>query len=179
MDARRAYNVRTGKAQPTMNISALRHTRRALLSGVGSLTALAIAGCTQAAAAPVPMAVRRNPGCGCCEAWTEQMRASGRFIVTSTDDPDLAAFKTARGVPADLASCHTAIVGDYVVEGHVPLADVVRMLDERPAIAGIAVGAMPLGSPGMEQPGGGNEAYDVMAFTSGGERSVFSHYPAR
>lgn len=179
MGALRAYSVRIGKAQPTMNISALRHTRRALLIGAGSVTALAIAGCTQAAAAPVPMAVRRNPGCGCCEAWTEQMRASGRFIVTSTDDPDLAAFKTARGVPADLVSCHTAIVGDYVVEGHVPLADVVRLLGERPAIAGIAVGAMPLGSPGMEQPGGGNEAYDVMAFTSGGERSVFSHHPAR
>jgi hypothetical protein len=106
------------------------------------------------------------------------MRASGRFIVTTEDDPDLAAFKSARGVPADLASCHTALVGDYVVEGHVPLADVVRLLDERPAVAGIAVGGMPMGSPGMEQPGGGNEAYDVVAFTSGGRRSVFSHYPA-
>lgn len=155
-------------------------SRRALLAGAGStLVVAALAGCTEAAARPVPMAVRRNPGCGCCEAWTEQMRASGRFIVTSQDDPDLAAFKSARGVPADLASCHTAIVGDYVVEGHVPLADVVRLLDERPAIAGIAVGAMPMGSPGMEQPGGGNEAYDVVAFTTGGQRSVFSHYPAR
>lgn len=125
------------------------------------------------------MAVRRDPGCRCCEVWTEQMRASGRFIVTTQDDPDLAAFKNARGVPADLASCHTAVVGDYVVEGHVPLADVVRLLEERPTIAGIAVGGMPMGSPGMEQPGGGNEAYDVVAFTTGGERSAFSHYPAR
>lgn len=107
------------------------------------------------------------------------MSASGRFIVTTQDDPELAAFKDARGVPADLASCHTAVVGDYVVEGHVPLADVVRLLEVRPQIAGIAVGGMPMGSPGMEQPGGGNEAYDVVAFTSGGERSVFSHYPAR
>ena len=107
------------------------------------------------------------------------MRASGRFIVTTADDPDLAAFKSTRGVPADLASCHTAIVGDYVIEGHVPLADVVRLLEERPTIAGIAVGGMPPGSPGMEQPGGGNAAYDVVAFTSGGQRSVFSHYPAR
>ena len=155
-------------------------SRRAVLGGAGSALVLAgLAGCADAAARPVPMAVRRNPGCGCCEAWTEQMRASGRFIVTTEDDPDLAAFKSARGVPRDLASCHTAIVGDYVIEGHVPLADVVRMLDERPAIAGIGVGGMPVGSPGMEQPGGGNEAYDVVAFTSGGERSVFSHYPAR
>jgi len=158
----------------------LLQTRRAILVGAGSaLAAVSLAGCAEAAARPVPMAVRRNPGCGCCEVWTEQMRASGRFIVTTEDDPNLAAFKTARGVPADLASCHTAIVGDYVVEGHVPLADIVRLLEERPQIAGIAVGGMPMGSPGMEQPGGGNEAYDVVAFTSGGGRSVFSHYPAR
>jgi len=155
------------------------HTRRRLLTGTGAIfVAGGLAACAEAAAQPVPMAVRRNPGCGCCEAWTEQMRASGRFIVTSADDPDLAAFKSARGVPADLVSCHTAVVGDYVVEGHVPLADVVRLLEQRPAIAGIAVGGMPAGSPGMEQPGGGNEAYDVTAFTSGGERSVFSRYPA-
>jgi len=158
----------------------LLQTRRTLLAGAGTvLAAASLAGCAEAAARPVPMEVRRDPGCGCCEAWTEQMRASGRFIVTTQDDPDLAAFKSARGVPADLASCHTAIIGDYVVEGHVPLADIVRMLDERPAIAGIAVGGMPMGSPGMEQPGGGNEAYDVVAFTSTGVRRVFSHYPAR
>lgn len=107
------------------------------------------------------------------------MRASGRFIVTTSDDPDLASFKSARGVPADLVSCHTAIVGDYVVEGHVPLADVVRLLDERPAILGIGVGGMPMGSPGMEQPGGGNEAFDVIAFGADGQRRVFAHYPAR
>lgn len=142
------------------------------------MAAVGIAGCAEASARPLPMAVRRNPGCGCCEVWTEQMRASGRFIVTTEDDSDLAAFKNARGVPADLASCHTAIVGDYLVEGHVPLADVVRLIEDRPSIQGIAVGGMPLGSPGMEQPGGGNEAYDVVAFASGGRRSVFSHYPA-
>lgn len=162
-----------------MEKAVLWQSRRAVLGAGSALLVAGLAGCAEAAARPVPLAVRRNPGCGCCEAWTEQMRASGRFIVTSQDDPDLAAFKSARGVPADLASCHTAIVGDYVVEGHVPLADVVRLLDERPAIAGIAVGGMPMGSPGMEQPGGGNEAYDVVAFTSGGARSVFSHYPAR
>jgi len=139
-------------------------SRRALLGGAGAVLIGGLAGCAEAAARPVPMAVRRNPGCGCCEVWTEQMRASGRFIVTTQDDPDLAAFKSARGVPADLASCHTAVVGDYVVEGHVPLADVVRLLDERPEIAGIAVGGMPMGSPGMEQPGGGNEAYGCRGF---------------
>lgn len=153
-------------------------SRRAVLGAAGSALLVAgLVGCADAAADPVPIAVRRNPGCGCCEVWTEHMRASGRFIVTTEDDSDLAAFKYARGVPADLASCHTAIVGDYVVEGHVPLADVVRLLDERPAIAGIAVGGMPMGSPGMEQPGEGNEAYDVVAFTSDGQRSVFAHYP--
>jgi hypothetical protein len=154
-------------------------SRRTVLGAGSALLVAGLAGCAEAAARPVPMAVRRNPGCGCCEVWTEQMRASGRFSVTTQDDPDLAAFKRARGVPTDLASCHTAIVGDYVVEGHVPLVNVVRLLEERPQIAGIAVGGMPMGSPGMEQPGGGNEAYDVVAFISGGERRVFSHYPAR
>lgn len=155
-------------------------SRRGLLAGVGAILAVSgLAGCADAAARPIAMAVHRNPGCGCCEAWTEQMRASGRFIVTTEDDPDLQSFKNARGVPQDLASCHTAIVGDYVVEGHVPLADLVRLLEERPSILGIGVGGMPIGSPGMEQPGGGNEAYDVVAFAAGGRRSVFSHYPAR
>lgn len=157
----------------------LSQSRRAVLGAAGAALVVGLAGCAEAAARPVPMAVRRNPGCGCCEVWTEQMRASMRFVVTTQDDANLAAFKSAHGVPADLASCHTAIVGDYVVEGHVPLADVVQLLDGRPAIAGIAVGGMPAGSPGMEQPGGGNEAYDVVAFTAGGQRSVFSHYPAR
>lgn len=106
------------------------------------------------------------------------MRASGRFIVTSQDDPDLAGFKAARGVPGDIASCHTAIVGDYVVEGHVPLADMVRMLEERPDIVGIGVGGMPMGSPGMEQPGGGNEAFDVIAFGADGQRHVYAHHRA-
>lgn len=154
-------------------------SRRAFVTGASLvLASSALGGCGEASADPVPMSVRRNPACGCCEAWTEQMRASGRFIVTSEDDADLAGFKTARGVPADLASCHTAIVGDYVVEGHVPLADVLRMLDERPSILGIAVGGMPMGSPGMEQPGGGNEAFDVIAFGASGQRRVFAHYPA-
>lgn len=153
-------------------------SRRIVLAGIGSAAAFALAACAEASARPVPMAVRRNPGCGCCEAWIEQMRASGRFIVTSADDPDIMTFKAAHGVPTDLASCHTAVVGDYVVEGHAPLGDVVRLLDERPSIAGIAVGGMPMGSPGMEQPGGVKEAYDVMAFTTGRARYVFSHYPA-
>ncbi|PZO52822.1 MAG: hypothetical protein DCF16_08485 [Alphaproteobacteria bacterium] len=162
--------------------SRLHPSRRCLLTlaglGAATLALGALAGCGNAAAEPLPMAVRRNPGCGCCEAWRRQMEASGRFIVTTQDDPALNAFKQARGVPADLASCHTAVVGDYVVEGHVPLADVLRLLDERPAVLGIAVGGMPMGSPGMEQPGGGNEAYDVIAFDAGGGRHVFTHHPA-
>lgn len=79
------------------------------------------------------------------------------------------------GVPADLGSCHTAKVGGYVVEGHVPAADMKRMLDERPAIAGIAVPGMPLGSPGMEQ-GGMKQPYSVVAFSKTGARSVFARH---
>jgi len=175
----RIYHI-DGSMSVIMEEPMLRHTRRALLRSAGVIAVgIGLASCAEAAARPVPMVVRRNPGCGCCEVWTEQMRASGRFNVATEDDPDLATLKASRGIPRDLVSCHTALVGDYVIEGHVPLADIVRLLDEQPAIAGMAVGGMPLGSPGMEQPGGGNEAFDVVAFTSEGERRVFSHHPAR
>jgi hypothetical protein len=80
---------------------------------------------------------------------------------------------TAAGVPSSLASCHTAQVGGYVVEGHVPATDIQRMLSEKPAIAGIGVGGMPAGSPGMP---GGHAAYEVMAFTRDGHTSVFARH---
>ena len=118
----------------------------------------------------------RNPGCGCCEKWAEMMTAAG-FAVNMQDDVDLAARRTAAGVPDDLAGCHTALMGDYVIEGHVPLADIQRLLTEKPFIKGIAVPGMPMGSPGMEM-GESRDAYDVVAFATDGTRSVFAKYAA-
>jgi hypothetical protein len=90
-------------------------------------------------------------------------------------DAQLKAMKIQSGVPDDLQTCHTARVGGYIVEGHVPAEDIQRMLKEKPAIAGIAVAGMPMGSPGMEQ-GGSKQAFDTMAFTKEGKKTVFARH---
>lgn len=151
--------------------------RRKLLStAVLLLAASATSGCAQDAQAS-EMQVRRDAGCGCCEVWTQQMGASGRFHTTLVNEADMSALKRRLGVPDDLASCHTAEVEGFVIEGHVPLREIVRLIEERPAgVQGLAVAAMPAGSPGMEMPDGRRDAFDVVAF--GAERSVFASYPA-
>lgn len=126
------------------------------------------------------MHVRRDAGCGCCLAWVEIMRRSGRFTITVTNEADMSAVKQGLGVPLDLASCHTATVAGFAIEGHVPLADVLRLIETRPAgVRGIAVPGMPVGSPGMEQSGIGREAFAVIAFSGDGARQVIARYPAR
>lgn len=103
------------------------------------------------------------------------MRDHG-FTVTVFDAENLAEVKERYKIPAELQSCHTAIVDGYLVEGHVPVADVERMLKERPAIAGIGVPGMPIGSPGMEVAGSAAQPYDVMAFDAAGNMEVFASY---
>ncbi|HEX8215294.1 MAG TPA: DUF411 domain-containing protein [Allosphingosinicella sp.] len=119
------------------------------------------------------MTVFRDPSCGCCETWAQIARQAG-YAVDLRDDQDMSGVKRRLGVPEELASCHTAEVGGYVVEGHVPLEDVARLLRERPkAIKGIAVAGMPLGSPGMEVPDGTKQPFQVIAFFDDGRTSVF------
>lgn len=98
------------------------------------------------------------------------------FNVEMTDVPNVVPLKQRAGVPPRLSSCHTAIVGDYVIEGHVPAADIARLLDERPRIAGLAVPGMPIGSPGMEAPGRPVQRYDVVAFERNGNTKVYSSH---
>lgn len=119
--------------------------------------------------------VYKTPTCGCCGLWVEHLRAEG-FDVETTDvnSSDLVAVKQTRGVDTDLMSCHTAIVGDYVVEGHVPASDIARLLEERPEIAGLAVPGMPAGSPGMES--ATPERYDVVTFGGDGQRRVWASH---
>ena len=125
------------------------------------------------------MTVHRDPNCGCCGAWTKLIEASGRFKATLKDEPDMPALKGRLGVPQDLTSCHTAQVEGLLIEGHVPAKDVLRLLISRPAnILGLAVVGMPMGSPGMEQPGGRREAFDVFSFNKKGARQVFARYAA-
>lgn len=103
------------------------------------------------------------------------MAANG-FAVQIRDTDDLTSIKAAQGVPSELQSCHTAIVDGYIVEGHVPAADIKRLLNERPPIRGLAVPGMPVGSPGMELQGAAADPYDVIAFEESGKTSVFASY---
>lgn len=119
------------------------------------------------------MVVYRSPACGCCLGWVEHVREAG-FRVRVEDRRDLAPVKAELGVPADLASCHTARIGGYVIEGHVPASDVRRLLAERPDVKGLAVPGMPEGSPGMEGPD--PEPYAVVAFDGEGGREVFARH---
>ena len=116
--------------------------------------------------------VWKSPGCGCCEGWVEHLRTAG-YPVEIEDALDLIAVKREKGIPRELHACHTALVEGYLVEGHVPVDVVDRMLRERPAVAGIAVPGMPVGSPGMEMPGMPPQPYQIIAFTAHGERRVY------
>jgi hypothetical protein len=122
---------------------------------------------------PVAITVYKTPQCGCCRTWVDHLRKNG-FEVTTHDVDDISAVKTKLGVPSDLGSCHTALTGSYVVEGHVPAADIQKLLATKPKVAGVAVPGMPVGSPGMEMPGRPAARYDVIAFGKDGKRTVFA-----
>jgi len=139
---------------------------------------LAVAAGLIAASASQParaaeITVYKSPWCGCCEQWIGHMRSQGH-AVTSRNMEDLEAIKKMAGVTETLQSCHTAFVAGYVLEGHVPAADLARLLAERPKARGLAVPGMVGGSPGMESAEA--EPYDVMLFQSDGSARVFSRY---
>ncbi len=150
-------------------------TRRQILGTLSLLAAGSLRGTAQTLPA---VQVFRDPTCGCCALWVEHLRKAG-FTATITNVDDIGAIKTKYGVPPRLGSCHTAVVGGvggYVVEGHVPAADVQRLLKERPAIVGIGVPGMPIGSPGMEVAGVKPQAFDVLSFNKAGETRVFASH---
>lgn len=137
------------------------HTRRTWLLKVTGM--LAMPGLVQAAQGP-RLEVWRDPNCGCCGGWVEHMRREG-FVVQDNVVPSVAPARRMLGTPTDLLSCHAARVDGFVLEGHVPALAVRRLLATRPAgIRGIAVPAMPIGSPGMEAPGQAPDTYEVIAF---------------
>jgi len=120
--------------------------------------------------------VWKDPSCGCCKDWTAHLQSNG-FSVTTHDSGNTAA-RARLGLPQKLGSCHTALVGGYVVEGHVPASDVKRLLKERPKALGLAVPGMPVGSPGMDGPeyGGRKDRYDVLLVQADGSTRTFSRY---
>lgn len=133
------------------------------------LTAIA---CTKAAAQTIT--VHKTPWCGCCTSWVDHLRAEG-FDVAVEEMENLDPVAARLGVPAELRSCHTAEVEGYAVEGHVPAADIRRLLVTRPDAAGLAVPGMPIGSPGMEQ-GNARDSYQVILFGRDGTARVFAEY---
>ncbi|MHC9419160.1 DUF411 domain-containing protein [Sphingomonas citri] len=141
------------------------------------LLAVALAFTTPVAAVAVePVVMHRDPGCPCCGKWAEQVKAQFGRAVRIVDDANRPSLMKSRGVPQDLASCHTAIIDGMTFEGHVPIADMKRALASRPrGVSGLAVAGMPMGSPGMEMPGMKAQSYDVVAFGPGGRR-VFAHH---
>jgi hypothetical protein len=136
------------------------------------LRMLGVDGRADAASRP-EVIVYKSPTCGCCAEWVVHLRRHG-FQVKTEDLTDLQPIKTRHGVPSALQSCHTALVGGYVVEGHVPAELVDRLLRERPRAVGIAVPGMPVGSPGMEVPGRPADRYQVVTFDRSGQTGVFA-----
>lgn len=126
-------------------------------------------------ATPAEVTVFRSPTCGCCGLWADRMRESG-FDVEERMMSDMDEVKQQLGVTPAMASCHTAIVGHYILEGHVPAADVQRLLAAQPDVAGIAAPGMPMGSPGMEQ-GGRVDPYTVFSFDASGNAAPFAQHP--
>jgi len=122
----------------------------------------------------VTVLVHKSPTCGCCGGWVEHLRASG-FVVQVDDTDSLDLIKARLGVPADKAACHTAEVGGYVIEGHVPAEDIRRLLAEKPAARGLVLPGMPMGSPGMGEPGSGPPYTVELLATDGSSRSFQQH----
>jgi hypothetical protein len=141
------------------------------------LLAAALSGCSPSTAeTTLPgITVHKSASCGCCQLWVDRLRDAG-FQVKVRNEDNLNDVKQRVGIPYAMGSCHTAEVGGYFVEGHVPMDDIKRLLRERPDAKGLAVPGMPAGSPGMEVPSGQVQPYDVMLVKRDGSTAVFSHH---
>lgn len=138
------------------------------------LSVFLLAAAFSAAAQTFPtVEMYKNPYCGCCGQWAEHMRKNG-FQVVAHDVEDITAKRASLGMPASLGSCHTAKVGGYLLEGHVPAADVRRLLKEKPRALGLAVPGMPAGSPGMDVPN--SPPYETLLVAKDGGTTVFARH---
>lgn len=152
------------------------YSRRKILAGLAAVPmASALPALAQSGTA---IHVYKGRGCGCCTAWVNILKENGFAPTTDTMHPaELVQIKLAKGVPQKLSACHTAVIDGYLVEGHVPVADIRRLISEKPDALGIAVPDMPYGSPGMG-PETEREAYDVVLFKKDGSTEIFSRYAA-
>jgi hypothetical protein len=150
--------------------------RKAAALGVAILALTltgAVAPSTNATPKKPTITVYKDPSCGCCKNWIEHLIKHG-YRVDAKDTPAMADIKRTLGVPEALTACHTAVVNGYLIEGHVPAADIAKLLEEKPKVAGLAVPGMPMGSPGMEGPR--RQHYQVLSFDKSGKTKVFASY---
>jgi hypothetical protein len=124
---------------------------------------------------PATLTVFKSPTCGCCAKWVDHVKAAG-FTVDVHDEDDMDPVKDRLGVPADLRSCHTAQIEGYLIEGHVPAADIKSLLGTRPKVAGLSVPGMPKSTPGMAVPGEPAESYTVVSFQKDGATQVYARH---
>lgn len=154
-------------------------SRRSFLARTAALGAAMAGGkplwAVAAGADPDTMTIYMSPTCGCCADWVEHVKAAG-FKTLVHEDQDMDTVKDSLGVPKDMRSCHTAQLGKYLIEGHVPADDIRKLLATKPAAAGLAAPGMPASSPGMARPGQPHEPYDVLLFRRDGSSEVFAHH---
>lgn len=147
--------------------------KRLIQISLGLLPALMLGAVAVAAQSAVQVDAYKNAACGCCGKWVQHLRRSG-LQVRIHDADDVSSVSSKLGVPGDLTACHVAQVGGYVIEGHVPAADVQRLLKEKPKALGPAVPSMPAAAPGMDLPGPGS--YDTLLVRTDGSTAVFAHH---
>lgn len=154
-------------------------TRRVFVAQAAGLAAVALGArrlpAQLAAGAGTAITVYKSASCECCAKWVDHLRANG-FAPVVHDEEDMDAIKDEMGVPKDVRSCHTALLDRYLVEGHVPAADLRRLLRERPAVAGLAVPGMPKSTPGMAVPGDAHEPYEVVSFARDGKTTRYARH---
>lgn len=153
-------------------------TRRDVSAALASITLGALSGVAVAAPGLPKVVVSKDPTCGCCGGWVEHLRGAG-FSVEVIDTAEINRVKARLGVPADLHACHTAEVGGYVIEGHVPAAAIERVLRDKPQAKGLAVPGMPAGSPGMNIEGTPPEEYTVFLYGTFGKKEFARFKEAR
>lgn len=148
-------------------------TRRGVLFALGAVPFITLAAQPES---KVLVEVWKDPNCGCCKDWVSHLQANG--FAVKVNETGNSAMRQRLGIPQKLGSCHTALVGGYAIEGHVPAADIRRLLKDKPQAVGLTVPGMPVGSPGMDGAIYGNrrDPYDVLLVLKSGDTRVFSSY---
>jgi hypothetical protein len=150
-------------------------SRRGFVAAAAGLLVMSVRGRWLTAQPATPITIYKSKSCGCCAKWVDHVSSSG-FETTVHDHEEMEQLKNEVGVPAGVRSCHTAIVGAYLIEGHVPASDIRRLLTERPKVAGLTVPGMPGGTPGMAEPGTKIGDFEVLAFQSDGSTRRFASH---